>query len=277
MVRTVLASLLIVLGAGACTAAPSDPARVDDPALEQTGTRATLVQVVDGDSIAVEINGRVEEVRMIGINAPEGDECFGNRARNALAAYLEGNDLVLVEGSVDAVDRFGRLLRYIYVGGENANTRMLADGNAVTLQSDHRDNEAFVNLGNVAAEAGRGMWAADACGPPPPPGMSIAHIQYNPPGPDDEFLNDEFVVLANNGGDIELAGWALRDESSQNRYVFGTLTLRTGDSVAVRTGCGTDRPGTVHWCSERSVWSNTGDTVMLQDQHGNVADRRTYQ
>jgi micrococcal nuclease len=278
MVRTVLMSLLIVLGAGACSAAPSEPERVDDPVLDQTGTSATLVHVVDGDSIDVEINGRAEEVRMIGLNAPEGDECFGERARDALVAYLEDGDLVLIEGSGDPVDHFGRLLRYIYVGGDNVNGRMLADGNAVTLQSDHRDRELFVEIGNVAADAGRGMWAADACGPPPPPGMSIAQVQYNPPGPDDEVLNDEFVILANEGGgDIELAGWILRDESSQNRYVFGGPTLGAGDSVTVRTGCGTNRPGTVHWCSERSVWSNGGDTVILQDQHGNVADRWNYQ
>lgn len=276
MLRAVLLSLFIAIGVNACSSS-SDSQNVEEPVPEPEGTRATLAYVFDGDSIEVEIGGRTEDVRLIGVNAPEGDECFGERARDALVTSLDGEELILVEGSDSDVDRFGRLLRYVSVGGENVNGRMLADGNAVTLQGDHRYNEAFVEIAKLAADAGYGMWAADACGPPPAPGMSIVEVRYNPPGPDDEHLNDEYVTIANEGDvDIDLAGWTLRDESSQNRFVLGTITLEPGDRVTVRTGCGTNRPDTVHWCADRSIWSNTGDTVMLQDTHGNVVDRWTY-
>jgi len=276
MLRTGLVSFLTVMCAAACSAS-SDPESVEEAVPEPGGTRATVTYVFDGDSIEVEIEGRKEEVRLIGINAPEGDECFGEPARDALIAYLSGKDVALVDGSDSDTDQYGRLLRYVYVGGENINGRMLADGNAVTLQGDHRYNEAFVEIGNLTADAGHGMWAADACGPPATPGMSIVEVQYNPPGPDNECLNDEFVTITNGGvGIIDLAGWTLRDESSQNRYIFDAVAVAPGGRVTVRTGCGNDRPDTLHWCADRSVWSNTGDTVMLQDTHGNVADRWTY-
>lgn len=276
MVRTGPFSLLVAIFAAACSIT-SDPQSDAEAVAERGSIGATVTYVFDGDSIEVEIAGRREEIRLIGVNAPEGDECFGEPARDALIAYLDGKDVALLDGSGSDADQYGRLLRYVYVGDENINGRMLDDGNAVTLQGDHRSNEAFVESGNLAADAGYGMWAADACGPPPPPGMSIADVQYNPPGPDDERLNDEYVTIANAGvAAIDLTGWTLRDESSQNRYRFGSVTLAPGDSITVRTGCGANKLDTLHWCAERSIWSNTGDTVMLQDAHGNVVDRWMY-
>lgn len=275
MLRIALIVLMTAI-ATACSptsGSPSTPAPMPYP----EGTRATLAHVFDGDSIEVEIEGRTEEIRLIGINAPEADECFGERARGALVAYLDGENLVLVAGSDSDTDQYGRLLRYVYVGGENINGRLLAHGNAATLQGDHRYNEAFIEIGNLAADAGYGMWATDACGPPQSSAMSIVEVQHNPPGPDDEHLNDEYVTIANEGDDvIDLTGWTLRDESSQNRFVFGDVPLAPGDGIKVRTGCGTNRADGLHWCATRSVWSNAGDTVMLQDTHGNIVDWWRY-
>ena len=269
MTRSVIVVVLVLLASACGDSGGSAPG--------PEGTGARLVFVVDGDSIEVDVGGRTEEVRLLGINAPEGDECFGGRARDALIDLLDDHDLVLVEGSADDIDRYGRLLRYVYVDEENVNGRMLADGNAVTLQGDHRYNDEFIEIGNLAADATLGMWAPDACGPPPPSGAAIVNVEYDPPGPDDERLNDEYVEISNVGTrPLNLAGWTLRDESSRNRYLFRGLNLKPGMSLTVRTGCGEDRPGTVFWCSERSIWSNGGDTVILQDRHGNVADRWTY-
>ena len=275
MVRGLLAVALVLVtsscaGSGAALTPPSDLPDVE-------GTPARLIHVFDGDSMEVDVDGRVEEVRLLGINAPEGDECFGDQARDALIDLLDGHDLVLVEDPTGDSDRYGRLLRFVYVDGENVNGRLLAEGYAVTLQGDHRYNNEFVEIGNLAAGATLGMWAPDACGPTPPPGATITEVEHDPPGPDDERLNDEYIAISNEGTKpLNLSGWTLRDESSQNRYVFGGINLKPSASVTVRTGCGKDRANTVYWCSERSVWSNGGDTAILQDRHGNVADRWTY-
>jgi len=248
-----------------------------DSAIEPDGAQARLVYVFDGDSMEVEVNGTVEGVRLLGINAPEGDECYGDEARDALTDLIADHDLVLIRGSGGDIDRYGRLLRYVFIDGENVNERMLAGGYAVTLQGNHRYNDEFVEIGNLAADAGLGMWAPDACGPAPRLGATITNVEHDPPGPDDERLNDEYVEITNAGTKpLNLAGWTIRDESSQNRYSFRGVSLKPDKTVTVRTGCGEDRSDTVYWCSERSVWSNGGDTAILQDGHGNVVDRWTY-
>lgn len=285
MIRTGIASLVLLLAASACADAP-DPSNASvtettatppSPTPPPAGTEATLQYVFDGDSIEVGVDGRTEEVRLLGINAPEGDECFGDESREALISLLGEGDLVLVSGSGDDADRYGRLLRYVYVDGDNTNGRTLANGNAVTLQSRHEYDSAFLEIGDLAASAGYGMWAPDACGPVAPAGATITEILYNPPGPDDEVLNSEYVTIANEGqATLDLTGWTLRDESSQNRYLFDTVRLEPEASITVRTGCGRDNGDTVFWCADRSVWSNAGDTAILQDRHGNVVDWWTY-
>lgn len=276
MTRRVAIVVSLALGAAACTGtsdAPKTQAAQENP----TGTAATLARVLDGDSIEVESDGRLLEVRLIGINAPEGDECFGDRSRRALRDALTDAELELVAGTDAESDRYERLLRYVYVDGENVNGRMLAEGNAVTLQGDHRYAREFVAIGDAAANGAYGMWAPDACGPPPPPGATIVDVEFNPPGPDDERLDAESVTIGNESTTtLDLSGWTLRDESSQNRYVFGALALARGDRVTVRSGCGTDTAKVLHWCADRSVWSNGGDTVILQGPNGNVVDRWTY-
>jgi len=262
--------VVLVLLASACADSGGSSAGPEEASVR-------LVYVFDGDSIELDISGRTEEVRLLGINAAEGDKCFGDEARDALIGLLDGRDLVLVEDPADDIDSYDRLLRYVYVDGENVNGRMLAGGYAVTLQGDHRYNDEFIEIGNLAAAAMLGMWVPNACGPAPPAGATITEVEHDPPGPDDERLNDEYITISNEGTkQLNLAAWTLRDESSQNRYVFNGLNLKPGMSVTVRTGCGEDRHGTVYWCSERSIWSNGGDTVILQDRHGNVADRWTY-
>ncbi len=291
MIRTGAAALLLVLAAAACadtseqttttapaaTTATASSASSPSSPVNPEGTQAALAYVFDGDSLEVEVDGRIEEVRLIGINAPERDECFGDRSRAALIALLSDRDLVLVSGSGGDTDHYGRLLRYVYVEGDNINGRTLADGNAVTLQSEHGFNDAFVEIGDIAASAGYGMWAPNACGAAAPAGATIAEVLSNPPGPDDERLNSEYVTIANEGrAGLDLTGWTLRDESSQNRYVFDDTRIEPGDTVTVRTGCGEDGGNTVFWCADHSVWSNEGDTVILQDSHGNVVDRWMY-
>ena len=57
---------------------------------------------------------------------------------------------------------------------------------------------------------------------------------------------------------------------------FDDVRLERGESVTVLTGCGEDRGDAVFWCADRSVWSNGGDTAILQDRHGNVVARWMY-
>jgi len=178
---------------------------------------------------------------------------------------------------MENTDRYGRLLRYAMLDGDSINERMLGTGNAVTLQTDHPLAEEYFDIGEAAAEHHLGLWAADACGPPPPGDIAFTIVEYDPPGPDGDRLNGEYVTIANASADpVDVTGWVLRDESSHNRYRFDGLTMRPGASVTVRTGCGVDTGDTVFWCSDRPIWSNGGDTAILQDRNGTVVARRAY-
>ncbi|MFH1329424.1 MAG: lamin tail domain-containing protein [Actinomycetota bacterium] len=241
-----------------------------------TGPPITLLEVFDGDTVLVSIEGVEEEVRLLGINAPERDECFGAQAREAAATLLAVGPLRLdIETERD---QFGRLLAYAHAGETLLNLALVEDGFALALQDDHPRLAEFLQAGERAFAGGFGLWAADACGTPSSAPVTLVDVEFDPPGPDEDDLNGEWVLLGNLADqDADLTGWMLRDESSEHRYRFrpGTL-LRPGEQVAVHTGCGNDAPGDLYWCQDGPVWNNGGDTALLLDPAGNVAGRLRY-
>ena len=98
-------------------------AEPDAPAAAPPSTvvesNATLVRVVDGDTVVVDIDGQRETVRLIGIDTPETVkpnspvECFGPEASARTKALLATGTSVVVQRDREARDRYGRLLRYV--------------------------------------------------------------------------------------------------------------------------------------------------------------------
>ncbi len=80
-----------------------------------------VVRVVDGDTIEVRLDGRDEDVRLIGVDTPETVkpdtpvQCFGERASHFTKRRLTGKRVRLVFG-VERRDVYGRLLAYVYLG-----------------------------------------------------------------------------------------------------------------------------------------------------------------
>ena len=282
--RRLVPALLAALVAAACAAEGGGPAVTAPEAAHPTsptappggGREATVLEVFDGDTLLVSLQGTEEEVRLLGINAPEQDECLGDRARAALAGLLASGPLRL--DLQEERDQFGRLLAYAYAGGTFLNLALVEDGLALALQDGHPQQAAFLAADERAFAAGLGMWAAAACGPPSASPATLLDMAPNPPGPDEDDLNGEWVLLGNQGDQgADLTGWVLRDESSANRYSLpaGTL-LAPGEQVTVHTGCGGDREGDLYWCQDGPVWNNGGDTALLLDPRGNVAGRLRY-
>ena len=131
-----------------------------------------VVSVVDGDTVKVRMGGRVESVRLIGIDAPETNapgrpvQCFGPEA-SAKAAELLGRKTVRLEfdESQGRRDRFDRLLAYVWVGDVLANEWMIRQGYAreFTFNEPYRYQQTFKMAEDEARAAGRGLWAADTC------------------------------------------------------------------------------------------------------------------
>ena len=123
------------------------------------------MRVVDGDTIHVKIGERVEKVRYIGMNTPEvhhptrGEEPGGREATEVNRRLVAGKR-VRLETDVQARDRYGRLLAYVWVGDVMVNAELVRQGYAqvMTVPPNVRHQELFVKLQREAREAGRGLW-----------------------------------------------------------------------------------------------------------------------
>jgi micrococcal nuclease len=125
----------------------------------------TVVRVVDGDTIHVRLGERVEKVRYIGVNTPEvhhprkGEEPGGRAAMTVNRTLVDGRK-VRLETDVQARDRYGRLLAYVWVGDVMVNAELLRRGYAqvMTIPPNVRHQALFVKLQRDARDAERGLW-----------------------------------------------------------------------------------------------------------------------
>jgi endonuclease YncB( thermonuclease family) len=99
----------------------------------------TVVHVVDGDTVDVRApDGTEERVRVAGIDTPERGECGFVAATSAMTDLVLGEEVDLVAGSRDDRDRYGRLVRYVDVGGVDAGLALVEEGLAIA-RYDSRD------------------------------------------------------------------------------------------------------------------------------------------
>jgi micrococcal nuclease len=124
-----------------------------------TEGQALVVRVIDGDTIEIAGGARV---RYIGIDTPEvypETEYYGTEARERNMEMVEGK-MVILEKDVSDKDRYGRLLRYIYVDGVFVNAELVRLGyaSAVSYPPDIKYKELFNQLEGEAKEAGIGLW-----------------------------------------------------------------------------------------------------------------------
>lgn len=125
-----------------------------------------MVDVVDGDTIKVKIDGRLYTVRYIGIDCPETRdpsrpvEWMGPEATEANRG-LVGGKTVYLEKDVSETDRYNRMLRYVFLAdGTFVNAELVRMGYAVvsTYPPDVRYQELFLRLEREARNAKRGLW-----------------------------------------------------------------------------------------------------------------------
>ncbi len=124
--------------------------------------RAVVTRVIDGDTIVIEGN---YYVRYIGIDAPEMHptvEDFGTEAWEANRKLVEGKE-VRLERDVSERDRYGRLLRYVYVDDIMVNAELVKQGLAEvkTYPPDTKYQDYLESMESEARNEERGMWAKE--------------------------------------------------------------------------------------------------------------------
>ncbi len=124
----------------------------------QNGEEATVQHVIDGDSVRL-TDGR--EVRYIGVDATElgSDGPWAEAAKAANIRLVQGKR-VRLEREVSETDRYGRLLRHVYVGDRWVNGALVAAGlTRVRLYApDVQRGAEMVKLQEEAQRRRRGMW-----------------------------------------------------------------------------------------------------------------------
>jgi micrococcal nuclease len=134
-----------------------------EPADNSTRTTAAVAWISDGDTLRL-TNGR--KVRLLQIDAPEREsDCYGHEATRVLTELAPKGTRVTLEAdpSLDDKDTYGRLLRYVLVGGENVNLTLIERG-AVSPYFFRKERGRYASEFLAAAKRARserrGFWKA---------------------------------------------------------------------------------------------------------------------
>jgi micrococcal nuclease len=128
---------------------------------------AVVVAVVDGDTVAVDWQGRRHTVRLLGVDTPEtvhperSVECYGPEASAFTRRLLLGRPVTLAFDRVRR-DRYGRMLAYATVDGRRFNDRLLAEGFArlMVIPPNTAHARTLLAAELEARRSGRGLWGA---------------------------------------------------------------------------------------------------------------------
>lgn len=127
------------------------------PLRDARGRPAWRVETVhDGDTVTCrDPSGAVHKIRLLGIDAPEFGQAFGDRSREALAGKIAGR-AVRVAG--DARDQHGRLLGTLLIDDRDVNREMVAEGFAWVFGGFAPD-ESLLAAEEHARRNRLGLWA----------------------------------------------------------------------------------------------------------------------
>lgn len=136
-----------------------------------------VLKVVDGDTLAVRINGKSTTVRLIGLDTPETVDprkpvqCFGTEASNKAKELLTGKTVSIeTDNTQGELDKYGRLLVYVYLpNGVLFNKYMIAEGygHEYTYNIPYAYQSEFKAAERDARTRKKGLWADNACNTQP--------------------------------------------------------------------------------------------------------------
>ncbi len=135
------------------------------------GARAQVLDVVDGDTIKVSLDGKQYTVRYVGMDTPETVDprrpvgCFGKEASDENKSLVSGK-IVILQKDVSETDKYKRLLRYVYLPLEDGrilfvNDYLVREGFAkvLTIPPDVKYSGQFLEAQKQARVAKRGLWS----------------------------------------------------------------------------------------------------------------------
>ncbi len=128
-----------------------------------------ITKFSDGDTIEVEMNGKTETIRMLGIDTPEthhpdkGVQCFGPEASAKTKELLaNGRAKLASDSKAKNRDKYGRLLRYVYTeDGLSIEETLIKEGYGFVFRAENFDQKkAYLSLESSARESKTGLWGS---------------------------------------------------------------------------------------------------------------------
>lgn len=132
-----------------------------------------VVSVIDGDTIDIDMDGKIERLRLIGIDTPETKDprkpvqCFGQEASDKATELLLNQKVKLeLDPTQSERDKYDRLLAYVYrEDGLFFNKWMVENGYAYeyTYNVPYKYQVEFKEAEDNARSNQLGLWSPDTC------------------------------------------------------------------------------------------------------------------
>ncbi len=152
----------------------NDPGQIKISSLKSSSAKESpavysVMEVIDGDTIKVDIAGEIATIRLIGIDTPEianphnpQDDFFGPEAAQYAKQLLENQLVYLIPDPMQSNrDIYDRLLRYVFLeDGTLINAKLIADGYAYNyIYEPFQFMKQFDYLEKQAKEKQLGLWS----------------------------------------------------------------------------------------------------------------------
>ena len=132
-----------------------------------------VVEVIDGDTVKVSIDSKIETIRLIGIDTPEtkqspsGAECFGEEASTKVKELLSGREVQVINDSTqNKRDKYDRLLAYIVLPDKSdVGEQLIREGFAheYTYNKPY-EKQAVYQVAEQSAKSNKlGLWSKESC------------------------------------------------------------------------------------------------------------------
>ena len=162
-----------------------------------------VVRVVDGDTFVIEFKGKQEKVRLIGVDTPEsvhptkGVEYYGKEASDYTCNLVKNAKKIEIEydDNSDKVDKYDRLLVWVFVDGELLQKKLIENGYAKVayLYDDYKYTSELQKVQEKVSAQNIGVW------------NETAKNEYNKKNNIEEEIEEEATITDNLTSEIDLA------------------------------------------------------------------------
>ena len=250
----------------------------------QDYTHAKVINVVDGDTLLVSIDGVETTLRLIGIDTPETVhptkevEFFGIEASNLAKGVLSDKEII-ISYDWNPTDVYGRTLAYVWLEVEYYGFKQYIMYNLLGVINgygraylafafDEKLMDLFAQAQDIPRTLSLGLWNE--------PEDEEEEIYYDGPVQIAYILADsldEYVMIYNIGDKpVNLKGWQILAVTNGQKYTFDDLVLEPGMAVHIHSG----PEASVNVWKKSYIWRNKKAEGRLFDSSGNLVSVYSY-